>query len=164
MSDRAADPYRSHRFEVDLGDDRAPLGFAEVSGLSVRVRSRRDGEADGRPPERPNWRRRVGGIVAGSAALRRPRLVSPRLRLRRGLTDDRRLWDWLDDWPDGAATPRCVRVFVLDDAGERGRGWRCLSARPVRWRGPDLSADRAAIATETLELAHDGIEAIDASR
>jgi phage tail-like protein len=157
MTDRPVDPYLRHRFAVDLGDDRPPLGFAEVTGLSVRVRTEAGDEDDG--PDWLHWRDRPRGAAIPAPARRRT--ASPPLRLRRGVTDDRRLWDWLRDWVDGAATPRTVRVFLLDEAGERARGWRCRAATPVRWAGPELVADRPGVATETLELAHEGIDAID---
>jgi phage tail-like protein len=77
------------------------------------------------------------------------------------VTDDRRLWNWLQDWIDGEATPRTVRVFLLDEAGDRARGWRCRAATPVRWTGPALAADRPGVATEALAVAHEGIDAVD---
>ncbi|AZH25013.1 phage tail protein [Haloplanus aerogenes] len=161
MTDRPVDPYGRHRFDVDLGDDRPPLGFTEVSGLSVRVQARPADDA----PEDDNvdwfdWGDRLGRAVGRVPSAPRRRTVSPTLTLRRGVTDDRRLWDWLQDWVAGIVDPRTVRVFLLDAAGERARGWRCVDATPVRWDGPELVADRPAAATETLELAHEGIEAI----
>jgi phage tail-like protein len=87
--------------------------------------------------------------------------ASPHLSLRRGVTDDRRLWTWLRDWIEGAIEPRDVSVYLLDASGTRGRGWRCLGATPVRWRGPELVAEGPAVATETLEVVHDGVEAIE---
>jgi len=68
-------------------------------------------------------------------------------------------WEFRDAWP-ARYEARDVRVYLLDAAGERAVGWRCRDAVPVRWDGPDLAADRAAAATESLELAHGGIEAI----
>ncbi|GAB6863131.1 phage tail protein [Haloplanus litoreus] len=159
MSDRPVDPYARHRFAVDLGDDRPPLGFAEVTGLSVRVQAQ---SADDDPtPEWLDWRDHSRRFRGAAPAPTRRRTTSPPLRLRRGVTDDRRLWDWLRDWVDGVVKPRPVRVFLLDEAGDRARGWRCRAVTPVRWEGPALAADRPGVATETLELAHEGIDAID---
>lgn len=160
-ADERTDPYGRHRFAVDIVDDRTPLGFTEVRGLSVRVQAK-PAEADAADPE-PNWLDwddRLGRTVRSIPPPPRRRTTSPLLTLRRGITDDRRLWDWLRDWVEGAVEPRDVRVFLLDDAGDRTRGWRCCDATPVRWTGPELAADRSAAATETLELAHGGIEAI----
>jgi hypothetical protein len=161
MSD---DPYRRHRFDVDIGDDRPPLGFTEVRGLSVRVQARGpDVDAtETETEEAPtwlDWRDRFDHLD-GVPSIPRRRTASPPLTLRRGVTDDRRLWDWLRDWVDGRVERRDVRVYLLDAAGERARGWRCRDATPVRWTGPELAADRPAAATEALELVHEGLDAI----
>ena len=83
-----------------------------------------------------------------------------RLVLERGLTDDRTLWDWFQGWTRGEIEPKDVSVYVLDERGEPARGWLFRATTPIRWRGPEFVADRAAIATETLELAHGGIRAV----
>ena len=70
------------------------------------------------------------------------------------------LWNWLQSWVAGELDPQDVRVCLLDERGKPVRGWLCRAATPVRWRGPDLVADRAAVATETLTLAHEGIDAV----
>lgn len=168
MSDDRVDPYGRHRFDVDLGDGRPPLGFTDVSGLSVRVQAA-EGDGEGAPEREGDvdwfdWGDRLGRAAGRRPPASRRRTVSPPLTLRRGVTDDRRLWDWLQNWIDGRVEPRLVRVFLLDDAGDRARGWRCLDATPVRWAGPELAADRPAPAMETLELTHEGIEAITGDR
>jgi phage tail-like protein len=152
------DPYRRHRFAVDVGDDGPPLGFSAVRGLAVRVQARPDDE------KRPDWRdwgERLARLVGGRPSPPRRRTASPHLTLQRGVTGDRRLWDWLRDWVGGTTGARDVRVFLLDQAGDPARGWVARDATPVRWRGPELVADRPAVATESLELAHEGVEAID---
>jgi len=160
MSDRPVDPYVRHRFDVDLGDDRPSLGFTEVTGLSVRVQAR-PAEADAASEvDWFDWGDRLGHAIGRAPSVQRRRTASPPLTLRRGVTDDRRLWDWLQGWVTGRVETRDVRVYLLDDTGERARGWRCRDATPVRWSGPELAADHPAAATETLELTHEGIEAI----
>jgi len=158
------DPYRRHRFDVDIGDDRPPLGFTEVRGLSVRVQARGADvdETETETEDAPtwlDWRDRFDAVGRVPSVPRR-RTASPSLTLSRGITDDRRLWDWLRDWVDGRVERRDVRVYLLDGVGERARGWRCRDATPVRWTGPELAAERPAVATETLELVHEGLDAI----
>lgn len=164
MTDRPVDPYGRHRFDVDIGDDRPPLGFTEISGLSVRVQVRpsADDEADESDDSSNwlDWADRLGRTVDRFPSAPRRRTASPTLTLRRGITDDRRLWDWLQEWVAGTVEARDVRVFLLDETGDRARGWRCRDATPVRWAGPELAAGRSTVATETLELTHEGIAAI----
>lgn len=161
MSERGADPHGTHRFRVTCDVLPEGLGFTEVRGLSVRVaepdaagpaagRAGRKGRIEGR-------RRRPGRSDEGYPAERRE-TTSPTLALSRGVSDDRSLWNWLQSWAAGEVEPRDVRVCLLDARGEPVRGWVCRAARPVRWRGPDLVAERAAVATETLTLSHEGID------
>lgn len=157
------DPYGAHRFRV--GCEALPkLGFTEVRGLSVGVAVRAD-EGDGDeasdPPEWwhwSDWYERLDWEDDPSAERRRTH--SPNLELSRGVTDDTSLWSWLRGWVDGDVDPQDVTVCLLDSAGDPVRGWVCRAARPVRWTGPHLVADRPAVATESLELAHEGVDAV----
>lgn len=159
-----SDPYASHRFTVEV-DGLVVGGFAEVRGLSISVEVRPDGEEAGDANGWEAWRDVVGqpiesGVHAAFPPAKR-RTTSPHLELRRGVTDSRALWDWLQGWVDGEVEPRDVRIFLLDSAGNEARGWVCRGATPTRWRGPELVADRNAVAMETLELAHDGLETVN---
>lgn len=152
--DERTDPLERHRFVVDA-DGLAATGFSEVKGLEVAVEdgsSRDDSGAGGWW----NWRRRLrrltGVRVAPDTAT-----SSPNLELRRGVTDDPLLWDWLRAWTAGEAGARDLDVYLLDADGEPAVGWTCSAARPVKWTGPTLRADTPGVAVETLELAHDGI-------
>lgn len=180
--DNRSDPYTSHRFTVEV-DDLVVGGFAEVRGLSTSVEVRDAGDATGWE----TWRDVVGQHTGNVGATLRERFgdtevgesiasdvgavipstnrrtTSPHLELRRGVTDSRALWDWLQGWVDGQVEPRDVRVFLLDGAGNEARGWVCRGATPTRWSGPDLVADRNAVAMESLELAHDGLELLNVS-
>jgi len=123
--------YRRHRFAVEI-DGLPPLGFAEVDGLEVSVRSRRDTERDSRPTETEQGRwaglREAVNRIAATAGLNRD-ATSPNLELRRGVGDDLVLWDWLQDWIDGRTRPRTVTVSLLDETGDHPQGRRL--ARPA---------------------------------
>lgn len=166
MRERDADPCSAHRFRVSC-DYLPDLGFSEVRGLSVDVvATDADGVEATDPDERSSgrrtwrdWREWIGPPVD------RPRpghrgTRSPPLELRRGVTDERALWTWLQEWVAGDVGPQDVLVCLLDARGDPVRGWTCRGATPVVWTGPDLVADRVSVATETLELAHDGIDAV----
>ena len=45
-----------------------------------------------------------------------------------------------------------------DDAGAERMRWNVRAAWPVKWSGPAFDAGSDAIAIESLELAHEGIE------
>ena len=158
MTERDADPFGAHRFRVTC-DVLPPLGFTEVRGLAVRVVDRDEDHSSSGLRDEGDWRRpacRSAGVLPTTRRTTR----SPTLELRRGVTDDRALWDWLQSWVAGDVELQDVRVCLLDGRGRPVRGWVCRGARPVRWAGPDLDAERATVATETLELTHDGIVAV----
>lgn len=159
MRERESDPYGAHRFRVSA-DALPDLGFAEVRGLSATVETAAPDEPEsvgGSPRERRGrGDRSTMDVPPPERAIR-----SPRLELRRGVTDEEALWAWLRSWVAGDVDPQDVRVCLLDDRGEPVRGWVCRGATPVRWSGPDLVAGQASVAMETLELAHDGIDAVD---
>lgn len=154
-------PYGSHRFRVSC--ERLPgVGFTEVRGLAVAVEVRPEGESAERAPGPGAWRGwddwAAGRDDPAPPARRRAR--SPTLELRRGVTDDEALFEWLRAWVAGDADPQDVRVCLLDGGGDPVRGWVCRGATPVRWTGPELVAARAAVATEALELTHEGVDAM----
>lgn len=160
VADRT-DPYPNTRFRVEI-DAVDAGGFSEVRGLSMRVE-----DAAGSASDEPLWRRvlardmswgdrRTTGLDGGGRST-----TSPRLELRRGVADGTALWEWFREWTDGGGTTRTVLVSLLDEWGDIARAWRCERARPVRWDGPTLSALGSGLATETFELAHDGIEEVD---
>lgn len=49
-----------------------------------------------------------------------------------------------------------AQIAVLDPEGSPVTFWNLLDVFPVRWTGPNLDIDTAQVATETLELAHNG--------
>ncbi|ELZ96204.1 phage tail protein [Haloferax sulfurifontis] len=166
MTAAGSDPYGAHRFRVRC-DALPKLGLSEVRGLSVAVESptRDESEPEPRRPD-AGGRGRRRRKRSGPRPRPRPRspsrreTSSPPLELRRGVTDDRSLWAWFRAWVDGETTPQDVRICLLDATGEPVRGWVCRAATPVRWTGPHLVADAAAVATESLELTHEGIDAV----
>jgi phage tail-like protein len=47
-------------------------------------------------------------------------------------------------------------ITVLDSAGSPVTTWNLIEVFPVRWSGPSLDINGNQLATETLELAHNG--------
>lgn len=126
-------------------------GFAEVSGLNseIEMEDFREGGRNIGPRRFPRWGR------------------YPNLVLRRGVTDDRALWDW---WADvithsytltrGSArpSPRRNGVILLDGFDHQAiAAWFFSNALPERLSGPALAARSNEIAIETLELSHEGL-------
>jgi phage tail-like protein len=57
---------------------------------------------------------------------------------------------------------RPVAVVLLDEEGAPSARWEFRNAWPTRYAAPTLDADRSAVAIETLEIVHEGVERVDA--
>ena len=144
MSSDRHGPYLDYRFAVEL-DALIVAGFAEVSGLERELETEEYEE---------------GGVNHFTHSL--PTRVSyPTLTLERGVTDSTELWDWAERAANGLIERKNVRVIILDEQGQEARGWEFRDAYPVRWAGPELSAEQGAVAMEALELTHRGISRLE---
>lgn len=138
------DPYLDFRFHVEI-DAVIVGGFTEVTGLEVELETEEYEE---------------GGVNTHTHTLPK-RAGYPNLTLRRGLTDATTLWEWLEATVAGRIERKNVRILLLDPAGAETWGWECHDAYPVRWAGPELQADQATVAIESLELAHTGLTTME---
>lgn len=143
MAGRAGrqDPYGGFNFLVEI-DDIEVAAFSEASGLesTVDIIEYRDGSDD-------TTVRKLPGLKTYA-----------NLVLKRGITDDRSLWEWHKTILDGGIQRRSVTVKLLNEARETALRFECRNAWPCRWSGPSFDAGRSSVAIETLELCHEGIE------
>ncbi|MFC7228947.1 phage tail protein [Salinirubellus salinus] len=144
MSGLPPDPCTGDRFTVEV-TGYGTIDVTEVAGLEATVGSR----TESRVPGLPRW-------LVGERTVRDA--VSPSLVLTRGVARETPLRDWFDDWVAETVGRRTVVVALLDHDGLPAVRWTCERAYPTRWTGPRLRAARRAVATESLELAHDGVE------
>ncbi len=81
-----------------------------------------------------------------------------RLSLKRGLARGVALWDWYQSGLTGSlGSRRDGAIFLLDESGVPSVAWTFSAGIAVKWTGPELSATTAAVAVETLEIAHQGL-------
>ena len=140
------DPYSSFRFTVNLQFDSVIVaGFSEVSGLEVTME-----------PETVE----EGGLNTRTRKLPK-RYDHPNLVLKRGLTDDQHLFQWLNNARHGQIERKSGEVVLLDACGRQSMGWAFKEAYPVKWSGPSLRADQGSVAIESLELAHRGLSKME---
>lgn len=137
------DPYMGFSFVVELGGV-VVAGFTEVTGLQVEVEIQeyREGGLN------EYMHKRVG-----------PTRYPSNLVLKHGITDKREVWMWYQDGRRGVDLPKRKdgSIILLDSKGSEVWRWNFKKAYPVRWNGPDLRANTAEVAVETLELVHQGI-------
>src|SRR5262249_33538460 len=80
------------------------------------------------------------------------------ITLTRGITDDRALFDWRNDVASGKSVRHDVSIILRNEVGEEKIRWNLKKAFPSKWAGPSFDATADAVAIETLELTHEGIE------
>lgn len=137
-----SDPFGAFTFLVEVRGI-VEGGFTEVTGLASELET-----IDYREGGENGFVHRLAGPVR----------YQSNLTLRRGLASTE-LWDWYRDAAAGTITRAHVSVLLLDPTLATGWRWSFVDAYPVRWTGPDLRAQSAAVAVEALELAHRGIAA-----
>ena len=84
------------------------------------------------------------------------RIKYPNVKLSRPVTRDSQK---ITSWISGMASGIKRRTAVIEAKNLEGKtiaSWSLAEVVPVRWTGPQLSAEQNKVATETLELAHHG--------
>jgi phage tail-like protein len=85
------------------------------------------------------------------------RLRHPHVTLKGGLTDQGVLLDWVLGKGSLGGAPADVTVSFHKPDGSALRRFYLVAAVPVRWSGPTGNAGANAVATESLEIAHQGV-------
>jgi phage tail-like protein len=137
---RRNDPYISFKFQVEI-HGLVVGGFSEVSGLQVETKTHDF---------------REGGVNDHIHKLPRG-TEQANLTLKRGITDSDILWKWYQDVVNGKVKRKSGRIILMDFEGNEKWYWTFEGAYPVKWVGPDFKADSNAVAVETLELVHKGL-------
>lgn len=88
------------------------------------------------------------------------RVKYPHLVLKRGMTESGGLWEWHKKAQTGKIERKNISVFLYGPDGETVHQWNFFRAFPVKWTGPSLKADGNAVAIESLEIAHEGMEIV----
>jgi phage tail-like protein len=135
-----ADPGLGLRFKVTI-DGHVELGnWQKCDGLTVEydVHEYQEGGQNGyvhRLPGRAKYQSiKLTRLVDGSSMAVAIWLASVQARIVRGT----------------------ARIAVLDPAGSTVAEWNLIDVFPMRWTGPSLDVGGNQVATETLELAHNG--------
>lgn len=136
------DPYFGYNFAVEL-DGITRMGFKGCTGLDSNTTSTKYRE----------------GTDTSLAQRELPALLNhSAIALTRGITDDRALWDWRNDIAQGKGTRHDISIILRNDTGEEKIRWNLKNAFPTKWSGPSFDATADAVAIETLELTHEGVD------
>jgi len=146
------DPYGAFNFLVEI-DGIIEGGFTSVSGLDLTV------EFD---------TIKEGGV---NEEYKLPKgLKYSNITLKHGLADWE-LWNWCYDFAMGKSGRKSGTIHLLDSPKdlldssklflpsnkEKVMSWHFVEAYPTKWTGPSFDATKSAVATESLELAHQGL-------
>jgi len=85
------------------------------------------------------------------------RLTYPNITLIRAITKESAptVTQWLSKMA-GSGAGATGEITLLDAHRDKVASWKLKGIYPVKWKGPTFDAGAHAIATETLELAHEG--------
>jgi phage tail-like protein len=87
------------------------------------------------------------------------RIKYPNIVLKRGVTHEDALLKWF--WDSRTSVQRKeMTIALLGPGASTVRTWAFLNAYPVKWTGPNLKAGSNAIATESLEVVHNGLKGL----
>jgi phage tail-like protein len=87
------------------------------------------------------------------------RMKHPNLVLKRGMTKVKDLQTWFDDSYNGPSRTT-VTITMLNEKAEAIHVWSFANAYPVKWTGPQFNAQQNTLATEAIEIVHEGIKVV----
>jgi len=136
------DPIGAFKFLVEIGVTNEIVGgCSEVTGLNVEINTEDYSEGG-----ENSFIHKLPG-----------RVKTEKITLKRGMTDNAYLWNWMREVSQGTVNRKNVTLILQDPEGNKKWSWTCQNAYPTKWAGPTLSAQGSNIAFESLELVHKGI-------
>jgi phage tail-like protein len=135
------DPYLASNFTVEV-DSITIASFASCTGLSAEATVIEYREGTDRP-----YVRKIPGLHKFNPIV-----------LKRGITDNRELWDWWHAVTTRKNFRRNGSIIVHAEDGSEAVRWNFFRGWPARWEGPRLRAKRNAVAIERLHIVHEGLE------
>jgi phage tail-like protein len=144
---RIDDPFATFKFHVEIGKI-TDAAFSECNGLemSTEVKEYAEGGENQFVHKFPG-RTKVSNVT-----------------LKHGLTTSNDLYNWFKRMEECLRTGKkfdyqqvTITLYSTVEQGTKAR-WTLDKAFPVKWVGPSFKSDEAAVAIESLELAHHGIQ------
>jgi phage tail-like protein len=72
------------------------------------------------------------------------------------LYDD--LWTWHNSWVQGQGARKDGLIVLEDESGQPAKIWKFKRGMPAKWGLSPLNATQNAVAIESLEISHEGLE------
>lgn len=144
MTVERSDPYRSYNYLVEI-DGAASAGFSEASGLTFDV-----DPVDYREGTDPQLHvRKLTGLRKFS-----------NIMLKRGITQNRELWDWYRDVLNGVVERRNGSITLHDEEYNAVLRWEFSEGWICKWEGPAMNASGNDVAIESIEICVERVELV----
>ena len=129
-------------FELKLTPKQKPIGYyTEVSGIGTELETMTYNE---------------GG--RNEMVHKLPtRMKHPNLVLKRGVTSVKDLEQWAKESFAGPDRKE-ITLTMYNEQLQKVRAWSFKNAYPVKWTGPTFNAAQNSLATEVIEIVHDGCQ------
>jgi phage tail-like protein len=137
------DPYLGYNFRVVI-DSITSAAFKDCSGLdsSTSAVTYREGTDLSTVP------RQLQGLSSHGT-----------IKLGRGIATNQDLWTWQENVRDGKVDRRSLSIELWDPTNKTKKiQWDFRAVWPTRWTGPSFDATSDAVAIESVELVHEGID------
>jgi phage tail-like protein len=136
------DPYRGFNFRVEL-DNTSVAAFRECTGLTTN-----------RDPV--DYRE---GTDAWLSVRKLPGLAKmTNITLKRGITDNKDLWNWYKNILNGTDDRRNGAIVLQDEQHNDVLRWNFQNGWICKWEGPSVNATSNDVAIESIEICHERIE------
>lgn len=140
-TDKRNDPLRTYNFTLEINGENVG-GFSEVSGLT----------AEGDPVDY-----REGSDMQQSVRKLMGLRKYTNLTLKRGYTDNRKLWDWYDAVRKGKPDRREVTITLLNEERRPMLRWSAENAWVNKIEGPTFKASGNEVGMESVDIVHEGL-------
>jgi phage tail-like protein len=143
MPDRYG-PFRNHRFLLEVD------GIAEAAFSEATIPEASAGVVEYREGNEPPTNRKLKGLNSYG-----------NITLSKGVTESTELYDWWVQVEQGKleeARRDNAAIVILDEEGNPGPRYQFRNVWISQYDAPDLDASGDAVAIESLELVHEGME------
>lgn len=86
------------------------------------------------------------------------RITWANITLKRGITLDEGLWNWHLSFVEGKGKRRDGLIVLQNELLMPIKTWIFKRGLPLKWTGPAFNAGQSAVAVESIEIAHEGVE------
>jgi phage tail-like protein len=141
MAVQRNDPYVAFNYLIEIGGIRVG-GFNEVSGLDGEIEpiDYRNGDEDFVARKLPGMKK------------------YPNIVLKRGIIGDLDAFQWFQAGAQGAVDRREGAIIMRDEQRNEVMRWKFVRGWACKYTGPSLKGDSSAVAIETIEICHEGME------